>query len=539
MFDKQIFKTIGGLNMFNKTIYIVLISVFILIFSLTCVSAAQDNITTDDLVVDENINIKSSVEDEGILGDSNNGTFADLNNLIQNTSVDSEIKLEKDYYYDNNIDSDFEHGIYIYNSLTIDGQGHKIDAKNNTIFQIGESYYELKVTLINITFLNGKNVVRFSNGDLNIFNSNFINCNNHHYAITFGGSGDLNIINSSFINDNGGIYFGGSDLNIINSSFINNSANEGGAIHLMSVYEHDDYYSPSNYNIINSVFINNSAYKGGAIYLKPNHKLDDEDDYYYFPSKCNIINSNFINNHAKIYYCSYFGKTIEFNNCTFKDNYVESKLKIGVLNYPSRKTTSIVNAEYGEDCIVLIGLSDSNNKQFSFIVNHKRIVNDFEFKHKIVINDAKKFKLKSKSVKFKINGEIQGYTLLKINGLTPKTYRATITYYDIYNNIVATKTIKIVVKKATPKITAKKLTFKAKKKSKKYTITLKSGQNPVKKVKVHLKIGKKTFKATTNSKGKAVFKIKLNKKGNYNSKITFKGNKCYKSSSKTVKIKIK
>ena len=41
--------------MFNKTISIVLISVFILIFSLTCVSAAQDNITTDELVVDENI----------------------------------------------------------------------------------------------------------------------------------------------------------------------------------------------------------------------------------------------------------------------------------------------------------------------------------------------------------------------------------------------------------------------------------------------------------------------------------------------------
>ena len=524
--------------MFNKTIYIVLISVFILIFSLTCVSAAQDNITTDELAVGENINIESSVEDEGILADSNNGTFTDLSNLIKNDSVGAEIKLEKDYYYDKNTDSDFEYGIYLYDSLTIDGQGHKIDAKNNTIFRVPD--YELKVILKNITFLNGKNVVRFYEGDLTIVNSNFINCSNYGYAIKVGGSGDLNIINSSFINnDNGGINFGGSDLNIINSSFINNSAYEGGAIYLMSVYERAyDYYSPSKYNIINSIFMNNTANRGGAIYLQPDYKQGDGENYYYFPSKCNIINSSFINNHAKIYYSAYFGKTFKFNNCTFKDNYVKSKLKIGVLNYPSRKTTSIVNAEYGEDCFVLLGLSD-NNKQFSFKVNHKRIVNDFEFKHKIVISGAKKFKLTSRNVNFKINGKTEEYTRLKINGLTPKTYLATITYHDIYNNIVATKTFKIVVKKATPKITAKKLTFKPKKKSKKYTITLKSGENPVKKVKVHLKIGKKTFKATTNSKGKAVFKIKLNTKGTYNSKITFKGNKCYKASSKTVKIKIK
>jgi len=95
-------------------------------------------------------------------------------------------------------------------------------------------------------------------------------------------------------------------------------------------------------------------------------------------------------------------------------------------------------------------------------------------------------------------------------------------------------------KKTATKITAKKKTFKAKTKVKKYTITLKAGKKAVKKVQVILKIGKKIFKAKTNAKGKATFKIKkLTKKGKYNAKITFKGNKLYKASSKKVKITVK
>ena len=96
-----------------------------------------------------------------------------------------------------------------------------------------------------------------------------------------------------------------------------------------------------------------------------------------------------------------------------------------------------------------------------------------------------------------------------------------------------------VTKKAT-KITAKKKTFKAKIKVKKYTITLKAGKSSVKKVKVTIKIGKKIYAANTNAKGKATFKIKkLTKKGKYNAVIKFKGNSAYKASSRKVKITIK
>ena len=83
--------------------------------------------------------------------------------------------------------------------------------------------------------------------------------------------------------------------------------------------------------------------------------------------------------------------------------------------------------------------------------------------------------------------------------------------------------------------------IKKSKKTKKYTITLKNSKGKaVKKAKVTLKVKGKTYKAKTNSKGKATFKItKLTKKGTYKATIKYKGNKYYKKATKKVKIKIK
>ena len=103
-----------------------------------------------------------------------------------------------------------------------------------------------------------------------------------------------------------------------------------------------------------------------------------------------------------------------------------------------------------------------------------------------------------------------------------------------YATVKAKQTAKVT------KIVAKKATFKAKKKVKRYTITLKSGKAAVKKVIVTLKVKGKTYKAKTNKKGKAVFKIKnLKKKGKYTAVIKFKGNANYKASTKKVKLIVK
>ena len=129
------------------------------------------------------------------------------------------------------------------------------------------------------------------------------------------------------------------------------------------------------------------------------------------------------------------------------------------------------------------------------------------------------------------------------------TYDAIVSYSGDGKYAGFTKTVQVsvqrlaqaskVTKKAT-KIIAKKKTFKRKVKVKKYTVTLKSGKALIKKVKLSLKIAKKTYKATTNKKGKATFKIrKLSKKGKYTAIVKFAGNKNYKASSKKVKIVIK
>ena len=62
----------------------------------------------------------------------------------------------------------------------------------------------------------------------------------------------------------------------------------------------------------------------------------------------------------------------------------------------------------------------------------------------------------------------------------------------------------------------------------------------VKKAKLTLKVGGKTYAAKTNSKGKATFKInKLTKKGKYTATIKYAGNGTYKAATKKVRIVVK
>ena len=149
---------------------------------------------------------------------------------------------------------------------------------------------------------------------------------------------------------------------------------------------------------------------------------------------------------------------------------------------------------------------------------------------------------------------MEGKSSFEINNLTAGSHILQVKYVgsDYYNPICRNLSVSVKkapkpitlnnqqIKKVASKITAKKKTFKAKTKIKKYVITLKAGKKPIKKVIVTLKVGKKTYKATTNGKGKAIFKIKkLSKKGKYNAVIKFKGNKLYKATTKKVKITIK
>ena len=181
----------------------------------------------------------------------------------------------------------------------------------------------------------------------------------------------------------------------------------------------------------------------------------------------------------------------------------------------------------------------------------------------ITLTDSKGNPITGEKITVSLNG-IKTYTTDKngqikvtTKGLTPKTYTAAITFNGNTNYTKTSKNVKVTVKKAKPKIMAKKKTYKAKKKVKKFTITLKDNKGkPIKNVKVRLivqkikktskkktsKKSKKKYKKNikkTNKKGKITFKIKRNKKGKYLATVKFYGNKYYAKTVKKVKIKMK
>ena len=166
----------------------------------------------------------------------------------------------------------------------------------------------------------------------------------------------------------------------------------------------------------------------------------------------------------------------------------------------------------------------------------------------ITLKDDNGDNLANKTVNVTINGKTyqattkdNGQASIALTNLAPKTYPTTINFAGDDTYKASNSTVKVVVKKATPKLTAKAKAFKVKTKTKKYTITLKTNKGKVlKKAKVTLKVKGKTYKATTNAKGQATFKItKLTKTGKFTATVKFAKTSYYNQVTKKVKITVK
>ena len=174
----------------------------------------------------------------------------------------------------------------------------------------------------------------------------------------------------------------------------------------------------------------------------------------------------------------------------------------------------------------------------TYNVAKKLVVTLKDANGKILAN--KKVTIKVGTISKTLKTNTYGKVAVAIGKLVPKTYTASIKFAGDSNYKASSFSVKVVVNKAKPKITAKKKTFKAAAKTKKVTATLKNNKGKVlKKVKLTLKIGKKIYSAKTNSKGVATFKVKLTKKGKYTGKVKFAGSKYYKSVTKKVYITVK
>ena len=254
-----------------------------------------------------------------------------------------------------------------------------------------------------------------------------------------------------------------------------------------------------------------------------------------------------------------YGSSIDLTVTTIGTTGITAKIDNASVTVINNYTIPISGLSMGTYSLTVTAIPDENHTEVTKTVNititkiktqivASAISTTYQINKNLVITlkDSNGKALSGVSVNVNLNGsktyttDKNGQVKLNIAKLVPKTYTAKITFKGNNNYQAASKNVKVTVKKAKAKITAKKKTFKKAKKVKKYKITLKANKKPIKKVKVTLKIKGKTYKAKTNAKGKATFKIKkLTKKGKHKATIKFKANKYYTKATKKVKIKIK
>lgn len=202
--------------------------------------------------------------------------------------------------------------------------------------------------------------------------------------------------------------------------------------------------------------------------------------------------------------------------------------------------------EYITNWIYIIDPNKKDKLQTEFVANTVTATYNINKNLVITLKDAKGKALSGVKITVVLNGaktyttDKNGQIKINVANLVPNTYTAKITFAGNANYKASEANAKVIVKKANVKLTAKKKTFKAKVKVKKYTVILKDNKGRVmKNVKLTLTIKKRIYRATTNSYGKAIFKIKLTKKGKYTALTKFYSNKYYNAVTKKVQITIK
>ena len=415
---------------------------------------------------------------------------------------------------------------------------------------------------------NGGAIYSDVNDELFVLNSKF----NNNSAEEFGGAimvdSYANIVNSTFDGNNattGGAVYSDSETEFTNSTFSNNRAENGGAM------------AVNDGSIVNTAFVKNFANQtGGAIYVSGDFNLDKV----YF-------NNNAAGNGSENIYLDdahvtmVMNMTIGIKNITFGDtlnvkvtlpkDITKGMIKVNVngkiykTNLTSNQATvNVANLNSGSySVLVFYEGSEFNSTTFDYEVDvfqrpvvisaaKKSFVINYAGKYSVVVKGKNGKVIAGQKVSFYINNKkiktvttskkgVAAITLAagKLRSLKAGYKTLKVTMSSNFNP--NSKSVKITIKKERTKVVANKKTFKKSLRIKKYTIQLKNSKNKViKKAVVYLKVKGKTYKAKTNSKGKATFKItKLYKKGKFTAKITFKTNKYYMGVSKKVRLTIR
>ena len=197
----------GGVNIQYKTMIIIVLTIFLFGIASTCASDVNDmpissedatpiELTQSDSIIVDNTKVVGQPHDEKIITEENVATFQELQDNIS-ANYGSTLTLDRNYEYEDGFNTE---GIEIAQSITIDGQGHKIDAKGKSrIFNILSN----NVTMKNITFVNGNHI--YNAGAINLYSNDssisdciFVN-NTARYGGSIYGQGNNNKILAVFL----------------------------------------------------------------------------------------------------------------------------------------------------------------------------------------------------------------------------------------------------------------------------------------------------------------------------------------------------
>ncbi|WP_407414587.1 hypothetical protein [Methanobrevibacter sp.] len=289
------------------------------------------------------------------------------------------------------------------------------------------------------------------------------------------------------------------NITVTNSLLTNNTATYGGAI--FGTFE-------TNIRILNNTFTENKAVNGSVVFVDNTGKLDEEPET---PAYDGITSS-------------IYSKDNIFVNNTSEDNLL-------IVNYETENNPVLKDTQ--------IIVSDVTTTVY--------IAGDNKQKVNVELKDADGNVLSEKELYIIVAGNIyaektdaNGKVELELTISKVGTYDCVVCFEGDKNYKPSIATSKVIVNKKSTNIVVSKATFKAKAKTKSYSVTLKDANNNVlAKKQIIVKIKNNTYKATTNSKGVAKINVKLTKKGTYTANISFKGDSIYNKVSKTGKIIIK
>ena len=350
---------------------------FICLISISFVCATDNTIDESILTIDDSSDeeIIGDASNEELVSDSSDGNFTELSNLI--SDAEGSLDLDKNYTRLSG-DSVASTGIVINKSLTINGNGHAIDAKElGRIFSVSGA----NVVLKNITFINAKysgsgGAIYSSGVNLTLEDCRFEdNYANYGGAVYTTGSNtkvsDCEFSNNTGYYGGGAISSSGSNLNVENSTFTGNhntypyisSSYSGGAIYSTGSYtnisnsEFNDNYASSyggalyvsgtRSNIKNSTFVNNSAADSAAVYFAGRYSTIDDSRFYnnnastydggaigWYGNYGNLTDSIFENNSAAnhgggVFWHYNYGI---LDNLTFINNYAANGAGLSIMS---------------------------------------------------------------------------------------------------------------------------------------------------------------------------------------------------------------